>query len=216
MKLATSLDGKIATRTGASQWITGVEARKAVHEIRAAHDAIVTGVGTVLADNPHMNVRLDGEAGRQPARLVLDSSLRTHPDAKIIKSSGGRSIILTATDAGQDEALSLRSAGAEVHSCSSGSDGSGIDIQNVIRFCEEQGFKSLMVEAGPRVVTSFLSSGVVKRIEWFRAPILIGGDGYAVVDGLNVSELAQSIRFRLGAVRKCGADLWETYEIIKD
>ena len=201
LKLATSLDGRIATASGESQWITGEVARLEVHRLRAAHDAVLVGVGTVLADDPELTVRLPGRPVDQPLRVVLDSGLRTPPTAKV--ASGGDSLILTVA-----EPRPVGSARVERVE----PDGARPSVKASLAAMKRHGITSVMIEGGGEVAASFLRAGLVDRLEWFRAPILIGGEGRPCVAALALSRLSDAPRFRRLAVELCGDDLWERYE----
>ncbi|MEQ7155416.1 RibD family protein [Brevundimonas aurifodinae] len=203
-KVATSLDGRIGTSTGESQWITGPEARAQGHRLRAAHDAVLVGVETVLADDPRLTVRLAAEPeleAKQPLRVVLDSRLRTPSFARIATAS---TLILTTRDPMPiGEAEVARVAG----------DGNNRPaLEAVLETLVSRGVKSLMIEGGGRVAACFVSAGLVDAIEWFRAPILLGGDGRPGVAALNLARLAHAPQYRRLAVEALGDDLWERYE----
>ncbi|MNU32456.1 bifunctional diaminohydroxyphosphoribosylaminopyrimidine deaminase/5-amino-6-(5-phosphoribosylamino)uracil reductase RibD [Brevundimonas sp. CEF1] len=199
LKLATSLDGRIATATGESQWITGPEARQQGHRLRATHDAILVGVETVLADDPELTVRLPDYAGTHPLRVVLDSRLRTPVTAKV---ASGNTLILTTAQPhaiGQAEVVAVAAA-----------DGRPA-IAAVLDALTARGVTSLLIEGGGRVAASFLTAGVVDAIEWFRAPILLGGEGRPCVASLALAKLADAPKFRRLGVEPVGDDLWERY-----
>ncbi|HYD28214.1 RibD family protein [Brevundimonas sp.] len=200
LKLATSLDGRIATASGESRWITGEPARLEGHRLRAAHDAILVGVETVLADDPELTVRLPGRLVDQPLRVVLDSRLRTPATAKVAQ---GDSLILTAA-----EPRAIGSARVERVDAPDGRPGPEAALQAIRR----AGAASVLIEGGGQVAASFLRAGLVDRIEWFRAPILLGGEGRPCVAALELGRLADAPRFRRLAVEPCGDDLWERYE----
>lgn len=214
LKVATSLDGKIATHAGHSQWITGPDARTEVHKLRSEHDAVLTGIGTVLADDPHLNVRGLGDAISQPLRFVLDSQLRTPLNSKIIASSGGATRIFTLKQAVQSSrSQAYRDAGVELIEAELASaPEAGLSIPNLLHQLRELGVERLMVEAGAKVASSFLRARAVDRLEWFRAPKIIGGDGLPVFTGVGVGDLAEAFQFARTSVRSVGDDLWETYE----
>jgi len=199
LKLATSLDGRIATATGESQWITGPEARQQGHRLRATHDAILVGVETVLADDPELTVRLPDHAGAHPLRVVLDSRLRTPATARV---ATGNTLILTTAEPhaiGQAEVVAVGAA-----------DGRPA-IAAVLDALTARGVTSLLIEGGGRVAASFLQAGVVDAIEWFRAPILLGGEGRPCVASLALAKLAAAPKFRRLGVEPVGDDLWERY-----
>ena len=201
LKLATSLDGRIATASGESKWITGEAARLEGHRLRAAHDAILVGVETVLADDPELTVRLPGRPVDQPLRVVLDSRLRTPSTAKV--ASGGDSLILTVAEPSPVGAAVVERVETEVGRPS---------VAACLSALKRRGLSSLLIEGGGQVAASFLRAGVVDRLEWFRAPILLGGEGRPCVAALALAKLADAPRFRRLAVEPCGDDLWERYE----
>lgn len=203
-KVATSLDGRIGTSTGESQWITGLAAREQGHRLRAANDAVLVGVETVLADDPRLTVRLPDAPkaqARQPLRVILDSRLRTPSFARVAVEG---TLILTTRDpvsVGQAEVLRV-----------AGDSNGRPTVEAVLATLADRGVGSLMIEGGGRVAACFLSAGVVDAIEWFRAPILLGGDGRPGVAALNLARLAHASRWRRLAVEPLGDDLWERYE----
>ena len=208
LKLATSLDGRIATATGESRWITGPEARTEVHRLRAAHDAVLVGIETALADDPELTVRLDGYERPQPARIVLDSRQRLPCTAKLVQTA--RTIptyVVTATSPSPD----LLACGVRVLTVKAVGDGRP-ELDAALAALKDEGLERVMVEGGGQVAAAFLRCGLVERIEWFRAPVVLGAEGRPGIGALAVSELAEAPRFRRTEVRSVGIDLWETYE----
>jgi diaminohydroxyphosphoribosylaminopyrimidine deaminase / 5-amino-6-(5-phosphoribosylamino)uracil reductase len=204
LKLATSLDGRIATATGESRWITGEPARLEGHRLRAEHDAILVGVETVLADDPELTVRLPSEdPGRQPLRVVLDSCLRTPPTAKV---AAANTLILTTSEplpVGSAEVLRVAAEDGRP------------TIPAVLNALAARNVASVMIEGGGQVAASFLRAGAVDRLEWFRAPILLGGEGRPCVAALALAKLADAPKFRRLDVQSVGEDLWERYEAVR-
>lgn len=202
LKLATSLDGRIAMASGESQWITGEAARLEGHRLRARHDAILVGIGTVLADDPALTVRLPDHSGPQPLRVVLDSQLRTPATAQV---ASGNSLILTTVEprpVGEAEVVEVVDADgrANLHAT--------LDI-----LCA-RGVRSVLIEGGGEVAASFLRENLIDRLEWFRAPILLGSEGRPCVAALSLAKLADAPKFRRKAVQVVGDDLWERLERI--
>jgi diaminohydroxyphosphoribosylaminopyrimidine deaminase/5-amino-6-(5-phosphoribosylamino)uracil reductase len=206
LKLATSLDGRIATRSGESRWITGAEAREQVHRLRAEHDAIVVGIGTALADDPELSVRLPGHEGRQPARVVLDSRQRLPLGSKLVRTAGAVPTFLVSTGA---VSSALLKAGVVVLAV--GAAEGRPDLAEAVGALAAGGLHKLFVEGGGEVAASFLRLGLVQRIEWFRAPIILGGDARPCMAALALEALASAPRFRRTEVRELGPDLWERY-----
>ena len=207
LKLATSLDGRIATASGESRWITGEAARQAVHQLRSEHDAVLVGAETALADDPELTVRLPDYTGRQPARVVLDSRQRLRPDCKLVKTA--REVPTYVVSTTEPEAV-LVAAGVHVLQVRAvGSDRP--ELKTVVQTIEAEGLSSIFVEGGGQVAASFLRCGLVDAIEWVRAPILIGGEGRPGVGALALAGLADAPHFRRIEVRELGDDLWERY-----
>ncbi|MFN6981443.1 MAG: RibD family protein [Brevundimonas sp.] len=200
LKLATSLDGRIATADGESRWITGEPARLEGHRLRAGHDAILVGVETVLKDDPELTARLPGRSVDQPLRVVLDSRLRTPGTATL---AGENTLILTAVEARAVGSAQVRQVEAE--------DGRP-SIPAVLKALKAAGVDSVLIEGGGQVAASFLRARAVDRLEWFRAPILLGGEGRPCVASLALAKLADAPKFRRLGVEPVGDDLWERYE----
>jgi diaminohydroxyphosphoribosylaminopyrimidine deaminase/5-amino-6-(5-phosphoribosylamino)uracil reductase len=207
LKLATSLDGRIATVAGLSRWITGEPARDAVHGLRASHDAVLVGVATALADDPELTVRLPGYDGPQPARVVLDSQQRLSPFSKLVKTARDIPTYVVATT---EPDPALVAAGVKVITVRAvGEDRP--ELKTVVEALASEGLSRLFVEGGGQVAASFIRCGLVDALEWFRAPILIGGEGRPGIGALAVATLAEAPHFRRVEVREVGVDLWERY-----
>jgi diaminohydroxyphosphoribosylaminopyrimidine deaminase / 5-amino-6-(5-phosphoribosylamino)uracil reductase len=208
LKLATSLDGKIATAAGESRWITGDPAREAVHHLRSRHQAVLVGVETVIADDPELTVRLPGYAGPRPTRVVLDSRQRIPLGSKLVMTAGGEAPTLVITTGVPD--IRLTAAGVVVLQVAETA--GRVDARGALAALGEAGWESIMVEGGGQVAASFLSAGLVDKIEWFRAPIVLGGDARPAVAALGLQSLPQAPRFRRLSAQPVGDDLWERYE----
>lgn len=207
LKLATSLDGRIATAGGESRWITSEPSREQVHRLRAGHDAVVIGIETALADDPELTVRLPGYNGRQPARVVLDSRQRLTAGCKLVGSARETPTFLIATGAPQAH---LTDAGVRVLTVPAvGEDRP--ELNAVVKALAAEGLENLFVEGGGQVAASFVRCGLVDALEWFRAPVLIGGEGRPGIGALAVAALAQAPHFRRVEVHALGDDLWERY-----
>jgi diaminohydroxyphosphoribosylaminopyrimidine deaminase/5-amino-6-(5-phosphoribosylamino)uracil reductase len=210
LKLATSLDGRIATATGESRWITGPGAREAVHRLRAEHDAVLVGVETALADDPELTVRLPGYVGRQPARVVLDSRQRLADGCRLVATAREIPTVVVTTSAPETR---LVDAGVRVIQVQAVGDGRP-EPEDVVARLAEEGLRWLFVEGGGQVAASFLRCGLVDALEWFRAPMVIGGEGRPGVGALALAELSAAPRLKRVDVREVGPDLWERYERI--
>jgi diaminohydroxyphosphoribosylaminopyrimidine deaminase/5-amino-6-(5-phosphoribosylamino)uracil reductase len=200
VKIASSLDGDIALKDGSSRWVTGPESRAKVHMLRAENDALLTGVGTILADDPELTVR--ETPGRSPLRVVLDHELRTPLEAKIL--NGGNVLFFTDKDvpAAKKAAFTARGAIFETLDCRSGE-----EINYIVKKLCEKGVNYLMVEAGAKVTSSFLRSGLTDEASLFLAPKLMGA-GLHFTEELSVARMENAIAFKDIAVEKCGGDLW--------
>ena len=208
LKLATSLDGRIATAGGESRWITGEAAREAAHRLRAEHDAVLIGVETALADDPELTVRLPGYSGRQPARVVLDSRQRLPLTSKLVTTANQVPTYIVVTT---EPDPALVAAGVRVLQVRAvGEDRP--ELKTVVRALAAEGLNRLFVEGGGQVAASFLRCGLLDAIEWFRAPMLIGGEGRPGVGSLAIAALADAPHFRRTEVHEVGDDLWERYE----
>ncbi|GAA0869944.1 hypothetical protein GCM10009116_17800 [Brevundimonas basaltis] len=211
LKLATSLDGRIATASGESQWITGQEARAEGHRLRASHDAILIGVGTALADDPQLTVRQPGLEDHQPARIVLDSRQRLSPGSKLALTARESPVIVLTVLA---PAPALVRAGVEVIQVHAGRDGRP-SLTHVLTALQGRGLISLLVEGGGEVAGSFLRGDFVDRLEWFRAPILLGAEGRPCVAPLELAKLDAAPKFRRVSAEAVGDDLWERYDAVR-
>ena len=204
-KFAISLDGKIATRTGDSQWITGEEERIYVHQLRAASDAIMVGINTVLADDPRLTARLEEPvpAERQPLRVVVDSRGRTPPSAKLLREPG-RTLI--ATNAPEAKLKGLKSQDVElVHLPSS--DGS-IDLVGLLELLGKRGIASLLVEGGGTLLGSFFDQRLVDKVIAVVSPVVIGGkEAPSPVGGMGAEAMAQALRLKRTRVQQFGQDV---------
>lgn len=209
LKLATSLDGRIATASGESQWITGEEARAEGHRLRAAHDGVLVGSETVLADDPELTARTDPPAAKQPLRIVADSRARIPAAAKLFRTlDKGPVAIATLETSGLDHWPSDR--GLQFWMLPKGA-GGRISLPELINSATRAGVGSLMIEGGGKLAASFVREGLVDRIEWFRAPILLGGEGKACLAALGLEKLVDAPTFVRTRVKEVGADLWESY-----
>ena len=201
-KFAMSLDGKIATRTGDSQWITGPEARSRVQQMRKELDGIMVGIGTALADDPQLTARDEyGEplsADLQPLRVVVDSNARTPPDARMLRQPG-RTLIATAGNRHEARSAALQDAGAEVVSFP-GTDGR-VNLSGLLEHLGAQGVVSVMVEGGGGVLGAMVDARLIDKFAVFIGPMLIGGAAArSPVEGAGATTMGDVLRLeRMGA-----------------
>jgi diaminohydroxyphosphoribosylaminopyrimidine deaminase/5-amino-6-(5-phosphoribosylamino)uracil reductase len=206
-KFAMSLDGKIATHTGDSQWVTGPEARGLVQRMRQECDAVMVGVNTVLADDPQLTARDESGAPRQrqPLRVVLDSHARTPPDSRMLWEPG-KTLIFTLGEASPEKVNELERAGAVVVATRSGP-GGRVDPGEVLAELGRRDVVSLLVEGGGTVLGSLFDAGLVDKVQAFIAPVIIGGEGAASpVEGEGVSHMAKAWRLERPRLESVGAD----------
>lgn len=212
LKLATTLDGKIALATGESRWITGPEARERAHLVRAEHDAILVGSGTAIADDPRLDVRLPGLAARRPLRVVLDPSLRLPPSLDfIVRAKEHPTLIVTRKGHAQDRLQALEAPGVEIAAIADCDSQGRPQPTAVLQELACRGITRLMIEGGAGIAASFLASGSIDQLLWFRAGKVIGGDGRPSVEALGLTALSSAPAFELQQVERLGGDLLETW-----
>jgi diaminohydroxyphosphoribosylaminopyrimidine deaminase / 5-amino-6-(5-phosphoribosylamino)uracil reductase len=208
LKLAMSLDGRTALANGASQWITSEAARQDVQHWRARSSAVLTGIGTVLADNPRLDVRLPSEPGRerrQPLRVVLDTHLRT-PDNAQLFAVGGEVLLLTGIAAPENaRAQTLTARGIRIESLPE-HDGR-LDLPSVIDRLGELELNEVLVEAGPTLAGQLLRDGLVDELLLYVAPVLLGADARPLIEIPPLQSLAEAPAFWLIESSQVGADL---------
>lgn len=205
LKIATSADGKICYSDGTSQWITGEQARAHGHLLRAEHEAILTGIGTVLADNPSLTCRLPGMETHSPLRVVMDSSLRTPHDAALLKDTAIASTLIFTLESTPEKHRPYLNAGAEVAVLEE------MTLEHAARALTERGISRLLVEAGQGIASHTLMSRLLARLYWFRAPIIIGEDGFAAFTGEALEHLAKGRRLLPESSMPLGRDRLDVY-----
>jgi diaminohydroxyphosphoribosylaminopyrimidine deaminase/5-amino-6-(5-phosphoribosylamino)uracil reductase len=211
LKLATSLDGRIATASGESRWITGPAARERAHLLRATHDAVLVGTGTALADDPQLTCRLPGLEGRSPVRIVLDARLRLPAPLRLFAEARRVPTWLVAL-ASADHGRQAERAGRGVRVIIVPGDESGqLDLAELLRRLGDEGLTRLLVEGGGQLAAGLLRQGLVDRLVWMRAPMVIGGDGLPAVASLGLDALDAAPRFTLASRETIGGDVIDTY-----
>jgi diaminohydroxyphosphoribosylaminopyrimidine deaminase / 5-amino-6-(5-phosphoribosylamino)uracil reductase len=211
LKLASTLDGRIATHSGESRWITGEDARRAAHALRGRHDAVMVGVGTVVADDPDLTCRLPGFRPTPVVRVVVDSHLRTSLTSRLVATAAETPTwILLRAGTDPDRRRAFSEAGVVLMECHAAAP--GIDLFQGLRHLATAGITSLLVEGGAQLAASLLRNGLVDRIAWFHAPGVMGADGWPAVQGLGVHKLAEMPRFRHHSSSPLGDDMLSEYE----
>jgi diaminohydroxyphosphoribosylaminopyrimidine deaminase / 5-amino-6-(5-phosphoribosylamino)uracil reductase len=212
LKLAVSADERIAAAGHKPVAITGGAARTRVHLLRAQNDAILVGIGTVLADDPALTCRLPGMAARSPARVVLDRALRIPGDSRLVHSARETPLwVMTSDTADAPAAVKLGAAGAQVIRVASTA-APGLDLPAVLHALAGKGITRLLVEGGSRVAGSFTAAGLVDEIWLLRGPDSIGADGVPALGALPLAAITQSQGFRLRASEALGNDSLDIYE----
>ncbi len=214
LKLATSLDGRIATHTGESQWITGPLARNYGHKLRAEHDAILVGSDTALDDNPSLTCRLPGLESRSPIRIVADSRLRLPLASQLVRTASQLPVwVLTrSAQAESTQAEQLRQHGVRVIAVEQDYTGR-LDMKYAMRQLASAGITRVLLEGGSTLATSFMQAGLVDTVVWIRAPLLLGGDARPAIGGLMIDELAKAKRCTCTKRFTLGDDIVEEYAL---
>ncbi|MCX7780052.1 MAG: bifunctional diaminohydroxyphosphoribosylaminopyrimidine deaminase/5-amino-6-(5-phosphoribosylamino)uracil reductase RibD [Negativicutes bacterium] len=213
LKTATTLDGKIATVAGQSQWITGPEARNFVHMLRDRYDAIVTGIGTVIADNPQLTTRLP-QGGKNPVRVIVDSMGRTPPDANVVSDGQARTIIAVSRDAPRQKLELLARHGAEIWELDRAN--GGLDLRALFRRLGKDRLTGVLVEAGAALNASLFNDNLVDKVHWFVSPQIVGGHSApGPVGGAGIAALSGAITLEDVETGMVGKDLLITAYIAR-
>jgi diaminohydroxyphosphoribosylaminopyrimidine deaminase/5-amino-6-(5-phosphoribosylamino)uracil reductase len=214
MKAAMTMDGKIATRSGASRWISGERSREYGHRLRRQHDAIMTGVGTVLADNPLLTNRLLPE-GRTPLRIIVDSKARTPPDANVVIGEHGRTLIAVTEEAPRERVAVLRNAGVEIVLLPPDGDGRVL-LDALLAELGRRGITSVLAEGGSELNYALLANGLVNKLCFFIAPLIFGGKGAPTpVGGTGVEAVSGAWHVGEVEISYCDNDLLVTGYIVR-
>jgi len=208
LKIASTIDGRIALPSGESRWITGPAARAHVHLMRAQHDAVMTGIGTVLADDPELNCRLPGVDHARAVRIVVDTRGRLPATSKLAQSAARQPVWCLVSDQAK-ASVSLR--GVDVLGVPAG-DG-GLDLDAGLRILAAEGLTRVLVEAGGKLAASLLKGKLVDELLWYRAPSVMG-DGHGAVAALGLAQLSDMPRFARQESIRLGDDVLETYRIV--
>ncbi len=207
VKLASSLDGRTAASTGDSKWITGIESRRLVHKLRKATDAVMVGSSTVMKDDPELTVRL--VKGRDPLRVIVDSSFRSPLDAKALRIptvTGARPpVVFTTRKADKSKIMAARMAGVDVVVVRRSDE--GVDLKAVSAELARRGVSSVLVEGGGTLSASFIREGLADKLMIFYGPLIIGSDGFPSVGGLGIRSVKNAVRLKGMTVRKVSDDI---------
>jgi diaminohydroxyphosphoribosylaminopyrimidine deaminase / 5-amino-6-(5-phosphoribosylamino)uracil reductase len=205
VKFAQTLDGRIATSTGDSQWISGSASLRLAHQLRREHHAIMVGIGTVLKDDPRLTVRLVD--GRDPLRVILDSNLRLPVEARVLANGAARhTLVITTGRADADRAAEIERLGAEVLKLQSAPDRAGVDVRKALENLGGRGIASVLVEGGSATVTSLLAARLVDRLVIAIAPKIIGR-GTEAIGELGIEHLKDALTFSSFRTRRLGPDI---------
>lgn len=203
LKAAMSMDGKIATHTGDSKWITGERARRHAHRLRAEHGAVLVGINTVLQDDPQLTARLHG-VRHQPLRVVLDTRLRIPETARILNPDAPTLIVCREGDPAKIDRL--QADGVEIYRQTS-KDATRIDLQDLTEYLYKRGITGVLVEGGGAVIASFLEAGLGDKVVFFYAPVIIGGhEAPTAVEGLGASLITGGIHLSDIQIKRFGMD----------
>ena len=207
LKLAATLDGKIATASGDSRWISGAASRAWVHRWRNEMDAVLVGVETVRADDPQLTCRIAG--GRNPYRVVLDSRLRIALTAQLLRQKDPENtIIATTAKASAAKIRAIEALGAQVWPLPAREN--RVAWAPLLKKLAAQGIVSVLIEGGAAVAASALRHNIVDKVEFFYGPKILGGDGRVMIGGLAITKMAQAIQLKNLTVHKSGGDIWVT------
>lgn len=202
LKAASTLDGKIATHSLDSKWITSEEARLDVHLLRSQHMAILVGVGTVVEDDPELTARIPN--GRNPLRVVLDSTLRIPLDSKLVTDGITDTWIFTSQQYDADKRKALEALGISIYETSSDTQ---VDVLDVVRILGEKGISSLFIEGGGTINAAFLESGLIDKVVFYFAPKLVGGKiAPTFIEGTGIEWMKDAIDLQDGEFTKIGKD----------
>lgn len=210
LKLASTLDGRIATKDGKSKWITGEAARRAGHALRGQNDAVLVGVGTVMVDDPDLTCRIAGYSPSNSVRIVVDSHLRTRFTAKVVATARQfPTWIVHREGADPDRKGALADAGIRLIEVASSV--VGVDLSAALQALGSAGLTRVLVEGGAQIAAAMLRADVVDALAWFHAPAVMGGDGWPAAQAFGVDTLAAMPRFRCEATRSIGPDMLTTF-----
>lgn len=210
VKCASTLDGRIATKTGDSKWVTCEESRQFVHRLRHFSDAVMVGIDTVKRDDPKLTSRIDGFKSLDPARVILDSRLSIPEDAFVLQQHSDSDTIIVTSDSGSDKARLQKKRRLEtkgIKFIESPTRGNLIDLEPLMDILGSMGISSLLIEGGSRVISSAFSAGIVDKIFFFFAPKILGGDGVPICSGPGPALMGGCIPVKEVEIKRFGSDI---------
>jgi len=208
LKLATSLDGKIALANGASKWVTGEAARAHGRALRADHDAIAIGANTAELDNPHLTTRIDGMP--DPVRIVFDGKLRLKLDSNLVITAKKTPLWIFKGEGQAARSKALEEQGARINSVPR--DAAGLDLGAALSIMSKNGIERLLVEGGGTLIASFMRAGHYDTLHWYRAPVILGGDGRNAIGDLGLTEMQSVLRLKPIKSEIMGDDTHDVFE----
>jgi diaminohydroxyphosphoribosylaminopyrimidine deaminase / 5-amino-6-(5-phosphoribosylamino)uracil reductase len=215
LKLASTLDGRIATASGESRWITGEPARKAAHALRGRHDAVLVGAGTIAADDPELTCRLPGFRPTPVVRIVADSHLRTALTARVVATAQDiPTWFLLREDADPERRRAFAAAGVSLVETPPAP--TGVDLARGLAHLGAAGLTRILAEGGGQLAAALLREGLVDRIAWFHAPAVMGGDGWPAVAAFGIDGLDRMPRFVRRSTMPLGADLLSLFDVLPE
>lgn len=215
LKAASSIDGRLATHTGSSRWITNERARAAGHRLRATHDAIMIGSATAVIDDPELTCRLPGLEDRSPIRIITDGRLRLPLTAKLVRSAEQiPTWIVTRLDSDPNRRKVLEDCGVVVIPIDQNGAGP-VDLGQVVTALGERGLTRVLVEGGAYLAGALLQRGLVDRLAWFHGNAIIGGDGHAAIAAFGVGDIGDAPRWRRLEHAEFGSDVMDYYEAVR-
>ena len=206
LKLATSLDGKISLANGDSQWVTSEAARAHGRYLRAENDAIAVGAVTAELDNPRLTSRVPGR--KNPVRVVFDTTLKLDLTSNLVVTANETPTWVFTRDGSDAKAAALRERGVVVHAVT---DENGLSLEEAVSIMGQAGMRSILIEGGGTLIASFIRAGLYDTLHWYRAPVLLGGDGRDCVGALSLTKMGQAVRLHRMKVSEVGQDLHEIY-----
>lgn len=209
LKLATSLDGKIALKNGMSEWITCSKSREYGRRLRSRHDAILIGANTAVLDNPQLTSRIEGK--KDPIRIVFDTNLRISENSNLVLTAKDVPVWIFSNIESGSKFEQLKRNGVRIIR---NNYSANIDLNSAMQLLSENGIKTLLLEGGGVLASSFLKIDAIDFIEWFRAPLILGGDAKNSISDLGLISMNLVNRYNRVQLNELGEDIHETYERI--